>query len=108
MGSAISSCQWLVDDGSSEYRNSNGLMLASRKNIKPSRIPLSQLCLSDVIIENETTDVSKTILGINKKKESKLTLVHFDQTSDSIKFINFLRNFLFLVFAKVLFRIKII
>ena len=58
MGAAISSCQWLLDDGSDEHRNNNGLMLASRKKIKPSRIPLSQLCLSDVILENETIDVS--------------------------------------------------
>lgn len=58
MGSTLSSCQWLQNDGSNEYRDNNGLMLASRKTIKPSRIPLSQLCLSDAIKENETEDVS--------------------------------------------------
>ena len=57
MGSALSGCQWLLDDGTQEYKNANGLMLASRKNIQPSRIPLSQLWLSDVILENETEDV---------------------------------------------------
>ncbi len=58
MGNALCACQWLLEDGSTEYHSSNGLMLASRKKIKPSRIPLSQLCLSDVIIEDETEDVS--------------------------------------------------
>ena len=57
MGSVLSGCQWLFDEGSPEYKSSNALMLASRKPIKSSRIPLSQLCLSDVILENETEDV---------------------------------------------------
>jgi hypothetical protein len=34
-------------------------MLASRKTIKPSRIPISQLCLSDAIKETETESVSR-------------------------------------------------
>lgn len=61
MGSTLSSCQWLVDDGTPEYKNKNGLMLAARRDIKKSRIPLSQLWLSDVILENDTEDVSKRV-----------------------------------------------
>ena len=64
MGSTLSGCRWLVDDGIAEYRNSNGLMLAARKNIKPSRIPLSQLCLSDVILEHENEGVSRIHLSL--------------------------------------------
>lgn len=72
MGNMLGSCHWLVDDGSYEYKNTNGLMIASRKNIVPSRIPLSQLWISDVILENESEYVSAICLKkLHKIDDSK-------------------------------------
>ncbi|CAI2371528.1 unnamed protein product [Moneuplotes crassus] len=56
MGNTLCQCQWLLEDSSPEYHNPKGLMIASRKKIKPSEIPLGQLCLSDVILEDNTED----------------------------------------------------
>lgn len=57
MGNIASWCQLILDEGSSESIKSNGLVLASKPAIKSIRIPLSQLSLSDVIVEGEVEDV---------------------------------------------------
>ena len=61
MGNALSGCQWLLDDGSTDWINNQGLMLASNTNIKATRIPLSQLSLWDVILEDETENVCEVL-----------------------------------------------
>ena len=59
------------DDSRHEYRNSNGLMLASRNTIKESQIPLGQLKVSDVILENDEYQITSESPQPTERSRSK-------------------------------------
>ena len=57
MGNIVSGCQWLLEDGSGDYISKRGIIVASNTNIKATRIPLSQLSITDVILEDDSENV---------------------------------------------------
>lgn len=58
MGSALNKCLWLCEDGYDHLRKPAALRLACTTKYKVSRIPVSELKITDIICEDEIEEVS--------------------------------------------------